>query len=281
MKKLFKEPLVHFILIGIALFVAYALINGTNQEVEAGDRQIVVGTGKIEQLANIFAKTWQRPPTREELQSLIDDFVLEEIYYRKALEMRLDQDDTVVRRRMRQKVEFLTDDTAALIEPTEKDLNEYLRAHEQDFREPSNYSFQQIYFNPDQHGDDPDVYVQQQLSLLRAGSSDIGDASLLPERFDDTTANQVDATFGLGFSKQLDGLPLKEWAGPLRSGIGLHLIRIEARVEGQIPSLEQIRPTVEREWSNQRRKQIREQVNASMLEEFNVIVEWPEDVNEE
>ena len=281
MKKLLKEPLVHFILIGIVLFVAYALINGTDKNAEDGDRQIVVRTGKIEQLANIFTKTWQRPPTREELQSLVDDFVLEEVYYRKALEMGLDQDDTVVRRRMRQKVEFLSDDTAALIVPTEKELTEYLQAHKQDFRAPSNYSFQQIYFNPDQHGDEPEVYVQQQLSLLRAGSSDIGDVSLLPERFENATANQVDGTFGIGFSGQLDELPLEQWDGPLRSGLGLHLIRIEQRTVGRIPSLEEIRPAVEREWSNQRRTQLRKQVNATMLNEFDVVVEWPEDVNEE
>ncbi len=109
MQKLLREPLLHFLLIGAAIFVVFGLVNDRNSG--DADNQVVVSAGRVEQLANIFTKTWQRPATAEELKGLIDDFVLEEIYYRQAVAMGIDRDDTVIRRRLRQKFEFLTNDS--------------------------------------------------------------------------------------------------------------------------------------------------------------------------
>ena len=130
--KILREPLLHFLLIGAALFVVFDLVSGPSRS--AQDKQILVSAGRIQQMANIFSKTWQRPPTAEELKGLIDDFVLEEIYYRQAVAMGIDRDDTVIRRRLRQKFEFLTDDLAATIEPTEEELTAYLVANPRAFR---------------------------------------------------------------------------------------------------------------------------------------------------
>ncbi len=193
MKKALNEPLVHFLLIGAALFLIFGLLDDT----AGGPKQrVVVSAGRIEQLAGIFTKTWQRPPTGEELQGLIDEFVLEEVYYRQAVEMGLDRDDTIIRRRLRQKLEFLSDDTASLVEPTDEELEKYLAENEDSFRDSATYTFQQAYFNPEKHGDDPEAYVAEQLAALRSGKTEVGDVSLLPMLFDEATRRVVDGTFG-------------------------------------------------------------------------------------
>ena len=273
MKKLLREPLVHFLLIGAGLFLFYGRLN----DAASGPRQrVVINTGRIEQLASIFMKTWQRPPTRAELEGLINEFVLEEVYYRKATEMGLDRDDTVIRRRLRQKLEFLSDDTASLVEPTDEDLKKYLSENANSFRSSATYTFQQAYINPEKHGDDPEAYVARRLRALRSGKTDVADVSLLPGSFKEATRQVVDGSFGAGFSRELDRLDVATWQGPVRSGLGWHLILLDARTPGRLPELAEIRDVVEREWSNARRLAVREEVNAALLEGYSVVIEWPE-----
>ncbi len=282
MRSLLKEPLLHFLLIGAALFLSFGLLDDNTPG--GGDNQVVVSAGRIEQLANIFAKTWQRPPTADELKGLIDDFVLEEIYYRQAVAMGIDRDDTVIRRRLRQKFEFLTDDMAAAIDPSDEDLAAYLAANSDAFRRDTTYTFRQVYINPERPGVELEAYVAEQLSALRAGSKAGGDAGLLPARFDQAPSQVVDGSFGSGFSQKLDGLPAGEWQGPIESGLGVHLIRLESREEGTLPELAEIRPLVEREWANKKRLDARRKTNEQLLELYDVVVEWPtrqaEDVSE-
>ena len=222
MKKVLREPLLHFLLIGVALFVIYGLVD--DRMSGDTDNKVVVSAGRIEQLENIFTKTWQRPPTADELKRLVDDFVLEEIYYRQAVAMGIDRDDTVIRRRLRQKFEFLTDDMAAARTPSDEELASYLAANTDDFIKDSTYTFKQIFLNSDQ----PDVErtASEQLAALRAGNAVHGDAGLLPTNFEAATARAVDGSFGLGFSESLDALPVGAWEGPIESGLGRHLIRL-------------------------------------------------------
>lgn len=276
-RRILCEPVLHFLLIGVGLFVVYEW--ATRLEPQNDDNEIIVSAGRIQQLASVFGKTWQRTPTADELKGLIDDFVLEEIYYRKAVAMGIDRDDTIIRRRLRQKLEFLTDDVAAMVEPTEKELAEYLAAKANRFRQSPTYTFEQIYFNPDQHGSDAEAKVSQQLALLRAGE-DVGDASLLPASFEQVGRQEVDGTFGAGFSELLDGLGFGDWQGPIRSGLGLHLVKVESRTTGKLPELAQIRNVVEREWKNEKRITTRQKMNNRFLEEYEVVIEWPNDSSE-
>ena len=278
MKRILREPLLHFFLIGFGLFVVYGLVNRSNAA--DSDNTIVVSSGRVEQLATVFGKTWQRPPTAVELKGLIDDFVLEEIYFRQAVAMQMDRDDTIIRRRLRQKLEFLTDDTSALVDPSEKELAEYLAANEQKFRQSPTYSFDQVYFNPEKHGDDPESEVSEMLSLIRTGK-DVGDASLLPSSYDLVERNAVDGTFGTGFSSHLDDLEIGEWQGPIRSGLGIHLVRLKARTEGRLPELSQIREIVEREWRNEQRVSTRKKMNDRLLQDYEVEIQWPDDFSDQ
>ncbi len=275
-----REPLVHFMMIGAALFALYSAAGGADPD--DSDRRIVVSSGRIEQLANVFAKTWQRPPRDDELKGLIDDFVLEELYYRQALAMGLDRDDTIIRRRMRQKFEFLTDDTIP-VHASDEVLAAYLTENKDKFLEETAYTFRQIYFNPERHalgsregGQDPEGFAKARLDALRQGKAVSGDPSLMAESFDQASRRVVDGTFGLDFSRQLDDLASGEWQGPLRSGLGLHLIRLEARIEGKLPELAQIRHIVQREWAHQKRTEFRREMNQRLLKGYQVVIEWPQ-----
>lgn len=271
MKRILKEPLLHFFLIGVGLFVIYGLVN--KSKATDSDKTIVVSAGRIEQLATVFGKTWQRPATADELKGLIDDFVLEEVYYRQAKAMGIDNDDTIIRRRLRQKLEFLMDDTASMVDPTDEELANYLAANKDKFRRPSSYTFEQIYFNPEKH---TEAEIAEEISFLKSGKQ-VGDASLLPQSFNRAQRQAVDGTFGTGFSNELDDLETGDWQGPVRSGLGFHLIKIESRTEGQLPALDEIRLIVEREWSNEKRLSIRREMNERFVAEYDVTIEWPDD----
>lgn len=270
------EPLLHFVLIGAALFGLYAVVGGRDAGVRESENMIVVSAGRIEQLGTVFSKTWQRPPTEEELRGLVDDFVLEEIYYRQAIAMGIDRDDTVIRRRLRQKLEFLTDDVAAQAEPTDEDLAAHLAANATKFRRDPQYTFQQVYINPKRHGKDREEFVQIQLKALRAGTIVNGDSALMPGSFDQASRRDVDRVFGKGFSEQIDTLSTTAWVGPVRSGLGLHLIRLEKRVDGRLPELSEIRSDIEREWVYENREAARRKMNEGLLGKYEIEMEWPQ-----
>jgi hypothetical protein len=273
MTSIIREPLFHFLLIGAALFVIFGFVD----ERKAGgvNDQIVVSAGRIQQFENIFAKTWHRPPTADELKGLIDDFVLEEIYYRQAVAMGIDRDDTVIRRRMRQKFEFLTDDMAATNSPSDEALAAYLAANADEYIRDNTYTFEQVYINPDRSSTDPDRKVAEQLAALQAGAPPTGNSGLLPAYFDAVPARLIDSSFGTGFSSRLDTLSAGTWQGPIESGLGQHLIRVDSRTEGALPDLADIRPIVEREWANDKRLETRQQINEKLLSNYEVVIAWP------
>ena len=155
--KLLKEPLLHFVVLGGLLFACFQWFDP--ETAAPGDTEVRVTEGRVRQLAAIFAKTWQRPPSREELQGLVNDFILEEIYYREALAAGLDQNDTLIRRRMRQKVEFLTDDLAVTA-PTDETLQAFLDEQPDRFRTPGTLTFQQVFFQPDRLGEDRETALR-------------------------------------------------------------------------------------------------------------------------
>lgn len=273
MKRFLAEPLLHFLLIGAGLFVLFGLVN--REERSDTDSTIVVTSGRIEQLSSLFVKTWQRPPKEEELKGLIDDFVLEEIYYRQAKEMGIDRDDTIIRRRLRQKMEFLTDDVASYLEASDEELAAYLEENADRFRRDSTYSFRQVFINPEKHAGALDEYIAAQMHALEAGNEVVGDSGLLPARFDNAATRMVDSSLGLGFSEQLDELDTGRWIGPIESGMGLHLVYLESRVPGSLPPIDEIRSVVEREWANGKRLEMRQRLNEKLRKDYRIIVEWP------
>jgi hypothetical protein len=275
MKRILHEPLLHFLLLGAAIFVAYSFVSKRSR-VEPG--KIVVTQGQIEHLAIGFAKTWQRPPTEQEIAGLIRDQVREEVLCREAVALGLDQNDTVIRRRLRQKMEFVSDDIAAQTEPTEADLNSYLQAQADIFRVEQRFTFQQIYLNPQKHGDKLSQDIAQLLAQLnqagdKADIAPLGDSFLLEHDFSALPASEVAKQFGEAFAKKLSELRPGSWLGPVESGYGVHLVKIRERSEGRLPALAEVRYAVRREWENARRLESNEKFYRELLKHYVVTVE--------
>lgn len=274
-RRLLSEPLLHFLLIGVALFMLYGALNRGRSD---APRDIVVTEARVEALADSFATVWMRPPTPEEVKGLVDDYVAEEIYYREAIAMGLDQDDTVIRRRLRQKMEFISDDAAAAAEPTDAELQAYLAAHPEKFLEPAELTFVQVYFSTEKRGDQARSAAEQLLAELQAGRgpaalADAGDPTLLPSDMQSASPQVIANAFGSDFAAQVVEAPVGQWTGPLQSGFGLHLVRVDDRKADAMPAFEQIRPIVLREWQSEQRTQSNKVFLDSLRAKYDIRVE--------
>jgi len=277
LKRLLAEPLLHFLLLGTALFVTYGLIGAGSG---SDPVRIVVTQGQIESLSTGFTNAWQRPPTAEELSGLVRDHVREEVYYREALAMGLDKVDTVIRRRLRQKMEFITDDIAVQAPATDDELNAYLEAHPDAFRTPDSFAFDQVYLNPAKHGDRLASDAADLLARLnlRGGDADVstlGDPLMVEHDFAAESVQAISAQFGDQFAAKLGELEPGRWQGPVESGFGVHLVRVNARTPASLPPLAQVRDAVVREWSDARRLQANEKFYQELLKRYTVTIEPP------
>lgn len=275
MKRLFREPLLHFVLLGAVIFAVYGWLPGHSSP---SSDKIVVTQGQIEHLALGFLKTWQRPPTAEELQGLIRDYVREEVCCREAIALGLDKDDTMIRRRLRQKMEFITDDLTAQTEPTDAELKAYLEAHPESFKIEPRLSFRHIFLNPQKHGGNLERDTAQLLAQLsradpKADVSAMGDSLLLENDFPPTSLGDIARQFGTAFATKLAALPVGNWQGPVESGYGVHLVCIRERLESRVPELAEVRESVRREWSNARRLESNERYYQELLKRYVVTVE--------
>jgi PPIC-type PPIASE domain len=277
MKRLLREPLLHFLLLGIALFGVYALARD-----KAPDRtgQIVVTQSQIEQLVIGFTRTWQRPPTQEELAGLVEDRIREEVLYREAMSMGLDRDDTIVRRRLRQKLEFLIPDLASqLAPPTEPELEAYLHQHADKYRGAPTVSFEQVFFDRERRGKSVSTDAVAALTRLNGpgGSAvnldTVGDASLLPIELTRSPESEVARLFGGTFSESLVKVPPGRWAGPLESSYGLHLVLVREQVPGRAPEMASVREAVLRDLQAERRQQALDAAYAKFRRRYAVVVE--------
>lgn len=277
MTKLLKEPLLHFMLIGAGLFGLYAWVN---PEEENDAEKIVVSEGRIEQLVSVYQKTWQRPPSENELKAMIDDYVLEEIYYRQAVAMGIDQDDTIIRRRMRQKLEFLTGDVLMSTEVSDADLEKYLSEHPDKFSKDAVYTFEQVYINPQKHEGTIAEYLKQTKAKLVAGEDVASDSYFVAREQKALPAWKVDREFGANFAAKLSELEAQTWSEPLNSGLGVHFIKVTKLEAGTVSKLADVREQVKREWLYDEKLERRRSFNEKFLEQYDVVIEWPSEEND-
>ena len=278
LKTLLREPLVHFLVLGAGVFGLFALI-GDQREFEPDE--IVVGAGQIERLSQAWRKTRMRPPTQRELEGLIKDHIQEEIYYREAMALGLDQDNAVIRRHLRQKMEFLSEDIAARVDHEDSDLQAFLGANPDKFREDARISFRHIYFSRDARGDMTESDARQVLATLDGSETDEeaasrGDSLPLPIALELYPQRDIASQFGREFAVSLTQLETGRWLGPVVSGFGLHLVFVEERVEAQIPSLEVVRDAVIREWREVQRQDVNKAFFAELRSRYSVVIERPE-----
>ena len=271
LKALIKEPLFHFLLIGAVLFTAFGLTQDGNDE---ATNRILVNAGQIDQLSAQFKRTRLRPPTETELAGLIEGFVRDEVYYREARAMGLDQNDPVVRQRMRLKLEFLLEDLATQVTPDDAKLTEFMLSQPDRFRKEPRLSFTQVYLNPDKRpelaGDAVEI-----LGRLNGGAPPgaEGDRTLLEPEYRLAAQFEITRIFGEEFAQQLATLEPGDWTGPLISGYGGHLVKVSAKQAGRFPDLSEIRKQVEQEYLVEHRRELKNTTYLKLREGYEIEIE--------
>ena len=269
----------HFLLIGAGLFLLFGWRGGP-ASLPAGQSglqsaKIVVTQGYIDQTVETFTRTWQRPPTEEEVKGLIESFIRDEIYYREAVAASLDRDDSVIRRRMRQKMEFIFEDITAQTEPTDEELLAYMKKHPDSYLVDPQTAFRHVYVNVDKRGKNAEADARQILAQLNEGidPDTVGDPILLEAEIRLSPLWDIRKQFGEEFSRNLSGLKSGKWEGPVRSGFGLHLVLVTKRVGGRLPELKEVREIVKRNVMAERQKELKDAAYAKLRERYDVVVE--------
>jgi hypothetical protein len=278
LRRWLREPLIHFLILGALLFLVFHFVKGGSGTKQ---NEIVVSSGTVQTLSQGFQRVWRRPPTSKELDSLIQDYIKEEVYYREAMSMGLDRDDAIIRRRLRQKMEFLADGMGYIREPTEKDLESYLQKHPEKFKVESRYTFSHVYLNPEQHRNSLQQDAAQLLAKLNSSegsvdSSKYGDRFMLGYYFSNQSRSNVARTFGDQFAKQLSQVETGKWVGPIESGYGQHLVLISNRTEGRTPPLSEVRKQVQSEWMSDEAKQTSQKFYEDLRSRYRVKIEQPQ-----
>jgi hypothetical protein len=268
--------LLHFLVLGAALFGLYNLVDKKDAEAPA---KIIVSESRVATLADGFARTWRRPPTEQELQGLVDDYIRDEVFYREGRAAGLDRDDAVIRRRVRQKMEFLAEDMAAA-EPSEEQLAAYLASNPERFRTEDRLTFHQIFLSATRRGSALDGDAREIAKTLTGTSAPvdpaaIGDPFLLGEEFHEMSQGDISRMFGEGFAKQLSAVNPGRWQGPIPSSFGTHFVFLDQRAKGSLPSLDAVREAVQREWLNARRIEAEQKLYRTLRDRYQIVVETP------
>ncbi|NKB34882.1 MAG: peptidyl-prolyl cis-trans isomerase [Pseudomonadales bacterium] len=286
LRTLLSEPLLYFLVLGVFMFAVYELVSDDTSDQQL--QELVVSDGQINALISGFERVWQRLPTQNELDALVQDYIREEIMYREALVMGLDRDDPLIRRRMQQKLQFLTDDIATLNEPTETELRAFLDENADQFRSPARFSLQHVYFNANERGESVRADAESALTEIQNQEDAearsqilVGDPLLMtPTQFEAADENEIARVMGVQFLDALRILPSGSWQGPIQSGFGLHLVYISEYIEGDLPPLDQIRNDVQREWDEERRREANDTFYNALRERYIVTIADPQqDVN--
>ena len=268
-RQIVREPLLHFLLIGLALFLLYAVVSPG----DSAGRTITISQGEVDQLRRQYAALWGTPPTDAQLTDLIDARVRDEILYREGMAQGLDRDDPVIKRRIRQKVEVMAEEEGSDSAPTDAVLNDYLQSHREKFVKPAVVSFDQVYFNP--QGPDTPASVAAARARLNTGASaaGMGQPTMLPARVTRSDADLVVRDFGADFAAALLKLPVGQWSGPIGSGVGVHLVRLTELEQPKLPQLADVRAEVTREWENDRRVAANEASYSRARAKYDLVIE--------
>jgi len=273
LKRLLREPLVHFAAIGALIFAVYAALNETS---ESPTDVIVITPERIDQIVTEYEAVWKRKPSEDELIALIEEDVREEVYYREAIALGLDKNDALVRRRMRLKMEFLMDSTANVIDPVAGELEAWFAANEALYRLEPRLAFEQIYFGENAS---PET-IANALDLLESNRATdprtLGERTLLPPQLGLSSTEAISGVFGKGFFEQLVELPPEQWFGPVVSTYGVHLVRILDSLPSRKARLEEVRKEVLRDWKMAKANEIHDRDYAERRARFAVEIHHPE-----
>ena len=272
LSKAIREPLVHFLVLGGLLFAAYGIIN---RDAPPPASTVLIDNGVVADILQRYEAVWKRPPTPQEMRGLINSYIRDEVLYREGVAIGLDQDDPVVRRRIRQKMDVMAEEAGRADAPDDAAMQAYLDNNAARYMAPPVVSFEQVMFDPDRRGEATQTDVTEALAALQAGADQAayGAAGLLPREQSQANLERVARDFGEAFASALESLPIGTWQGPVLSGYGIHLVRLSARIDGRKPMLDEARQAVSRDMENDRRIATAKAYYETVLKNYEIRVE--------
>jgi len=280
LSNLFKEPLVQFLLIGACIYAAYALFGASDDE--QARRTVNISEARIANLSAMWEKRWNRPPTEVELVGLVRAWLREDILYREALAMGLDDDDHIIRRRLAQKLEFLTNDIVQMQEPDDAEFEAYFSDNVERFRAPDRVTFTHVFFNPDAREDATLDDAAAALARLQAAGEpngeviDEGDRFMLQNYFAQASELDIRRAMGSGFADSVMQLEPGRWHGPVLSGFGTHLVYVRNFDEAPPPELGDVRDDVLSEWRREQTQKLDAEFLESLKSRYEIVIEGPD-----
>jgi peptidyl-prolyl cis-trans isomerase C len=280
MKRLLREPLIHFLLIGAALFAVYYHLRPA-RDTASSSKQIQLSVDELSQLALLFQSQWRRDPTPEEFSRLVEQKVQSEVLYREALALGLDRNDEIVKRRMAQKMQFLAEDVAAAREPTADELKAWYAKNNEKFAMPKRVGFRHLYFSPDRRGTNASTDAVAALVKLAGQPQEVkitesfADPFMFQEYYRDRAPDYLGKEFGPQFAQAVAKLPTGSWQGPIQSGFGWHLVFVDTVIPGRVPEFEEIESEVKTAWLGEQKVLAWEKAYQEMRAKYTVRLPGP------
>lgn len=276
-KRWLHEPLLHFLVAGFALFMAYGGLHGSSANKDP--QRIEITTDDIRRIEISWLARWQRPPSDQQLKGMIDEYVKEEILYREALKLGLDKDDTIIRRRLAQKMDFLAEDVASLREPAPGVLEAWYGKNREHYAPPPLVTFHHLFFASDKWGMDAQAHAQKALVGLTNENGGEGDAFMFQNAYAEQSQDQVARVFGSKFATRLFQLATGRWVGPVESGYGWHLVWIGTLARPPAPPFETVAQQVRSDWLSEQRTEAKRSNFAALKARYEVVVMMPTSAN--
>jgi hypothetical protein len=276
-KRWLREPLLHFLVAGLALFAVYRALHPSPEQQDDGKR-IVITDDDLRQVQIVWRAQWQRFPTPDEMRGLVDGKIREEILYREAMALGLEKGDTIVKRRLAQKMEFLADDISSLREPQINELKAWFNQNQTRFALPTLISFRHLYFSPDRRGAHVRDDALAGLQKLNASSNnedalrELADPFMFQDDYGERSLDQVANIFGTEFAKSLFALRPGSWQGPIESGLGWHLVLVDSIAPGRVPAFDEIAAEVKNQWTDQQRVEMRTRMFELMKARYEIVL---------
>ena len=275
-----REPLLHFLVLGLVLFGVYTYLHRGRGGIESS-KQIALTVDDLRLMDSYFESQWHRQPTPAEFQAMVEDKVREEVLYREALAQGLDKDDTIVKRRMAQKMQFLAEDVAGAHEPSTDELKAWFDKNTDKFALPSRISFRHIYFSPDKRGKNAQEDAARALAKIAGQPEDsklaaaVGDSFMFQDYYGDRAPSAIAKEFGPPFAVAIEKLKPGSWQGPIESGYGWHLVFVDTVIPGRIPAFEEIEPDVKTAWLAEQKKAAWQKAYAEMRAKYTLLLPGP------
>ena len=274
MRSLYKDPLLHFLVLGGALFAVSYWRGGSG---EAGPEPIRISAAQVEQLRQSALLFSGGEPSREELAALVEPYIRDEVMYREALALGLDVNDDEVRTRLIEKMRYLTEDLADPEPASEDELRAFFDARPELFLIPALVTFDQVYFSPSERGDALAADVDAALQALADGADPqgVGDSTPLRLRMDEAPREQVEVLLGAALTDAVFMLEPNVWSGPFESDFGLHLVRVASRSAARQPAFEEVGAAVLEQYAEDQRTRANDATYAEIRARYEIVVDWP------